>query len=100
MRHEQEEALIKGFGMDFLRLRLLPLLASTLLVCGGAGAYSVGVVTAAQKTRLAHPKNPVEFHYICPMHEKVTSKKRGTCPKCKMKLIRKPILKESTADSN
>ena len=96
MRREQEEALIKGFGMDFLRLRLLPLLAATLLVCG-AGVYSVGVVTAAQKTRLAHPKKPVEFHYICPMHETVTSQKRGTCPKCKMKLVRKAVKEPSAA---
>jgi len=97
MRREQEEALIKGFGMNFLRLRLLPLLAATLLVCG-AGVYSVGVVTAAQKTRSDHPKKPVEFHFVCPMHETVTSQKRGTCPKCKMKLVRKSI-KESTGSN-
>ena len=95
MRREQEEALIKGFGMHFLRLRLLPLLAATLLVTG-AGVYSVGVVTAAQNTRSAHSKKPTQFYYVCPMHEDVTSKTRGKkCPKCKMKLERKPVPKPS-----
>jgi len=78
--------------MNFLRLRLVPLLAATLLVTG-AGVYSVGVVDAAQKERSAHSKKPAEFHYVCPMHEDVTSKKPGTCPKCKMKLERKPLPK-------
>lgn len=80
--------------MDFLRLRLLPLLAATLLVLGG-GVYSVGV-TAAQNTRSAHSKKPAQFFYVCPMHEDVTSKTRGKkCPKCKMKLERKPVPKPS-----
>ena len=82
--------------MNFLRLRLLPLLAVTLLVCGG-GVYSVRVVTAAQKTRSAHSKKPVQFYYVCPMHEDVTSKTRGKkCPKCKMKLERKALPKQSS----
>lgn len=80
--------------MNFLRLRLLPLLAVTLLVCG-SGVYSVDVVTAAQKARSAHSKKPAQFYYVCPMHEDVTSKTRGKkCPKCKMKLERKPLPKE------
>jgi hypothetical protein len=49
---------------------------------------------AAQKERSAHSKKKTQFHYVCPMHEDVTSKKRGICPKCKMKLKRKPIVKE------
>ena len=82
--------------MTFLRLRLLPFLAVTLLVCG-SGVYSVGVVTAAQKTRSAHSKKPAQFYYVCPMHEDVTSKTRGKkCPKCKMKLERKPLPKQSS----
>lgn len=82
--------------MNFLRLRLLPLLAATLLVFG-MSVYSVGVVTAAQKTRSAHSKKPAEFHYVCPMHEDVTSKTRGKkCPKCKMKLERKRLPKQSS----
>ena len=50
--------------------------------------YSVAV-NAAQKEHSAHSK-PARFHYVCPMHEDVTSKKPGRCPKCKMKLVRKP----------
>jgi hypothetical protein len=30
------------------------------------------------------------------MHEDVTSKKRATCPKCKMKLVKKPVKEPST----
>jgi hypothetical protein len=79
--------------MNFLRLRLLPLIAVTLLVCG-VGVYSSGV-TAAQKTRSAHSKKPAQFYYVCPMHEDVTSKTRGKkCPKCKMKLERKALPKQ------
>ena len=74
-----------------LRFRLLPLLAVTLLVLG-TSVYSVGVVTGAQKQRSAHSKKPAQFHYVCPMHEDITSKTRGKkCPKCKMKLERKPV---------
>ena len=62
--------------------------------------YSVGVVTAAQKERSAHSKKPTQFHYVCPMHEDVTSKKRGLCPKCKMKLVKKPVVQEPTTSSN
>ena len=81
--------------MKFLQNLLLPLLAATLLVTGG-GVYSVGVVTAAQKARSAHSKKPAQFYYVCPMHEDVTSKTRGKkCPKCKMKLERKPVPKQS-----
>jgi Heavy metal binding domain len=65
-----------------------------------ASFYPATVVTAQQKNRSAHSKKPAEFHYVCPMHETVTSKKRGTCPKCKMKLVRKPIVKEPSTGSN
>ena len=82
--------------MNFLRFRLFPVIAVTLLVCGG-GVYSVGVVTAAQKARSAHSKKPAQFYYVCPMHEDVISKTRGKkCPKCKMKLERKPLPEQSS----
>ena len=77
----------------------MPLFAAALLLIG-TGVYSEGVVTAAQKERSAHSKKPTRFHYVCPMHEDVTSKKRGTCPKCKMKLVKKPIVEEPTTGSN
>jgi hypothetical protein len=84
--------------MKFLRLLTAPLLAVALLLAI-ASLYPTAVVTASQKERSAHPKKPVEFHYVCPMHETVTSKKRGMCPKCKMKLVRKPV-KEPTTGTN
>lgn len=76
----------------------MPLCAVALLLISSE-VYSVRVVTAAQKERSAHTKKPLRFHYVCPMHEDVTSKKRGACPKCKMKLVKKPI-EEPTTSSN
>ena len=83
--------------MNFRKLLLLPLLAAALIVTTASG-YTPGV-SAQQKERSAHSKK-TEFHYVCPMHENVTSKKRGTCPKCKMKLVRKPVPRESSTGSN
>ena len=85
--------------MNFLRLLTRLLLAFALLLSANR-VYSVGVVTAAQKERSAHSKKTAPFHYVCPMHEDVTSKKRGLCPKCKMKLVKKPIVQEPTTSSN
>ena len=82
-----------------LRFWMLRLLAVTLLVVG-AGVYSGAAVIAVQKERSAHSRKPARFHYVCPMHEDVTSKKRVTCPKCKMKLVKKPIVEEPTTSSN
>jgi hypothetical protein len=59
--------------MKFLRLRILPLATATLLVIGACG-YSVVAVTAAKKEHSAHSDKPARFHYVCPMHEDVTSK--------------------------
>ncbi len=67
----------------------MPLLAAVFFTV--AGLYFVPTVTA-QKERSAHSKKPAQFHYVCPMHEDVTSKTRGKkCPKCKMKLEKKKI---------
>jgi hypothetical protein len=86
--------------MNVLRFLIVPLLATALLLTA-PGMYSVGVTSAGQKERSAHSKKPTEFHYVCPMHENVIAKKPGTCPKCKMKLVRKPIVKEEpTTGSN
>ena len=76
--------------MKFLRDLIVPLLAA-VLIFAAAGVYSP--VVTAQKERSAHSKKPAQFHYVCPMHEAVTSKSRGICHKCKMKLVRKPIVK-------
>ena len=75
--------------MKFLRYLIVPLLAAVLFFAVG-GLYFVPIVTA-QKERSAHTKKPAQFHYVCPMHEDVTSKSRGICRKCKMKLERKPL---------
>ena len=76
----------------------MPLLAAALLLAA-APEYSAPVL-AQQKERSAHSKKPARFHYVCPMHEDVTSKTRGTCRKCKMKLVKKPIVKEPNSGSN
>ena len=70
---------------------LIVLIVAAALLFPSSRVYSGSVVTAAQKERSAHPKRPTLFHYVCPMHEDITSKKRGTCPKCKMKLVKKPV---------
>jgi uncharacterized paraquat-inducible protein A len=82
-------------GKMNLRLRILPLLAAALLVTG-VSVYSVGVT--AQNSRSAPSKKASEFHYVCPMHEDVTSKKPGKCPKCKMKLEKKKIKEAEAPD--
>jgi uncharacterized paraquat-inducible protein A len=84
--------------MKFLRLLITPLLAIALILTA-ASLYSVAIVTAHQQ-RSAHSKKPTQYHYVCPMHEDVTSKKRATCPKCKMKLVRKKIKEEPSTGSN
>ena len=61
----------------------------TALLVTGIGVYSVRVT--AQNTRSASSQKAAQFHYVCPMHEDVTSKKPGKCPKCKMKLEKKKI---------
>lgn len=80
--------------MHFPRL-LTVLLFVAALILTGFQVYSVPVASAAQKERSAHSKKPTKFHYVCPMHEDVTSKKRATCPKCKMKLVKKPVPQEA-----
>jgi hypothetical protein len=85
--------------MKFLRLLTVPLLAATFFVT--AASLSPLTVVTAQKEKSAHSKKPTQFHYVCPMHEDVTSKSRGICRKCKMKLVRKQIVvKEPSTGSN
>ena len=78
--------------MHFSKLPAVVL--ASALILSGSKVYSVPVVSAAQKERSAHPKKPTKFHYVCPMHDDITSQKRGTCPKCKMKLEKKPVPQE------
>jgi len=76
--------------MNFLRFLLVPLLAVSLIFAT-ASLYSAPVVAATQKGQSAHSKKPIQYYYVCPMHPDVTYKKPGKCPKCKMKLERKPL---------
>jgi len=64
--------------MKLLRFLIVSLVAALLL--NATCMYSVRV--NAQKEHSAHSK-PARFHYVCPMHEDVTSKKPGFCPQCK-----------------
>ena len=75
--------------MKALRLFSVSLLVATLLFTA-EGLYSAPVVTS-QKERSAHPSKPIQFQYVCPMHEDVKSKRPGKCPKCKMTLEKKRI---------
>jgi hypothetical protein len=79
--------------MRALRLFSVSLLFATLLFTA-EGLYSAPVVTqtvVTQKERSAHPSKPIQFQYVCPMHEDVKSKRPGKCPKCKMTLEKKRI---------
>src|ERR1044072_6310277 len=58
-----------------------PLLAAPLLICAAPAAS--GQTSAASA---AAGKNNSGDFYSCPMHPEVKSKKKGTCPKCKMDL--------------
>ena len=79
--------------MHFPKLLIVSLVAAALLLTGSS-VYSIVAVSAAQKERSAHSRKLTKFHYVCPMHEDITSQKRGTCPKCKMKLVKKPVPQE------
>lgn len=76
--------------MKFRRFLISSLAAATLLVSTGS-LYASPVSGANHKIQDAQPDQPARYHYICPMHEDVTSKKPGKCPKCKMKLEKKRI---------
>ena len=79
--------------MKALRLFSVSLLFATLLFTAER-LYSAPVVTqtvVTQKERSAHPSKPIQFQYVCPMHEDVKSKRPGKCPKCKMTLEKKRI---------
>ena len=73
--------------MNFRRFLIGLLCLAVFLIT--VNVYSPALV--AQNRRSAHSKKPAQFHYVCPMHEEVTSKSRGICHKCKMKLVRKPL---------
>ena len=74
--------------MKSFRLLILPLFAAALLLTGGS-VYSAHVHTHPDGQESEPAKTA--FRYVCPMHEDVTSRKPGKCPKCKMKLEKKKV---------
>lgn len=78
-----------------LRILIAPLIAIALLpATASSQSAHVHAHSEAQETE---PERPA-FHYVCPMHEDVTSKKPGKCRKCKMKLEKKKIKETKPAD--
>src|ERR1700754_2569854 len=62
-------------------LSFITLLAAALLFCAAPSARAQTSAASAGVDK----KNSADF-YSCPMHPEVKSKKKGTCPKCKMDL--------------
>lgn len=60
-------------------------LLTVMLLIGSATAASAQGVASAAGSNKTDANNPGDF-YSCPMHPEVKSKKRGSCPKCKMDL--------------
>ena len=92
MRREQETAWTPQ-GQEMRLSKLPAVMLAAALILSGFQVYSVPVVSAAEGT-LGSSEKPLKFHYVCPMHQDITSHKRGTCPKCKMKLVKKPVPQE------
>jgi hypothetical protein len=76
-----------------MSLRILTALLAIALLPSAAGLYSAPV-HAHPDGQETEPEKPA-FHYVCPMHEDVTSKKPGKCRKCKMKLEKKKIKEQA-----
>lgn len=72
-----------------MSLRILTALLAIALLPAAASLYSAPVHAHADEQE-TEPAKPA-FHYVCPMHDDVTSKKPGKCRKCKMKLEKKKI---------
>lgn len=83
--------------MNYRRFVYAQLIAAALIASTG-NLPSVPLVHAHEQDE--QPEKPPAFHYVCPMHEDVTSKKPGKCRKCKMKLEKKRIKEPETTPSN
>lgn len=73
-----------------MSLRILTALLAIALLPAAAELYSAPVHAHNDGQEETEPAKPA-FHYVCPMHDDVTSKKPGKCRKCKMKLEKKKI---------
>ena len=75
-----------------LRILIAPLIAIALLPAT-ASLYSVPIHAHPDQQETESEKPA--FHYVCPMHDDVTSKKPGKCRKCKMKLEKKKVKEQA-----
>ena len=72
--------------------RSLPMMVLVPLLLMASSSYyaPANSTTIDQKERTSRPeKQTQDVEYVCPMHSNVTSKSRGTCPKCNMELVKK-----------
>jgi hypothetical protein len=86
--------------MKSLRLFIAPLFALSLLVAEGSPVAHAHIDTQGQTPQgeqETEPEKPT-YHYVCPMHADVTSKKPGKCYKCKMKLEKKRVKADKPSD--
>lgn len=72
-----------------MSLRILTALLAIALIPAAASLHSAPVHAHPNEQESESEKSA--FHYVCPMHEDVTSKKPGKCRKCQMKLEKKKI---------
>jgi hypothetical protein len=47
--------------------------------------------SAEGSARSSKPESPIASLYVCPMHSEVTSATPADCPKCGMRLERRPV---------
>jgi len=74
--------------MTVRRLLFIPFVLAALLLPATRARYSQAM-SVVPKESTVRQKREAQVRYVCPMHADIESKSRGTCPKCKMSLIRK-----------
>lgn len=74
-----------------MKYKILIALTICVILVGGSAAVAQAQSSTSQGDVAA------KATYTCPMHPEVKSKKRGTCPKCKMDLVRQTASVVETA---
>jgi heavy metal-binding protein len=77
-----------GVKVNIRRLLFAGFLATGLLFPVASNDNARGQ-SDEQKDRAVRQKKPAQFYYVCPMHPDVNAESSGTCPKCKMSLVKK-----------
>jgi Heavy metal binding domain len=72
--------------MNVRRLPFATFVLAALLLSATDGLHATPI---GQRGNLARQKTTGQVRYVCPMHADVESMSRGTCPKCKMNLVKK-----------